>query len=846
MDAATITAPFWADLERHGDAVALRAATEALTYRQLAARVDGAASLLGEGRRLVLLRAANRVETVVWYLAALRGGHAVLVCADRDDQVAGLVAQYDPDWVVGPDGDAALRHHQPVHELHEDLALLLSTSGSTGSPKLVRLSGENIASNAGAIAEYLALTPDDRAITSLPLHYCYGLSVLHSHLAVGATVVLTESSVVDPCFWELARSAGVTGLAGVPHTFALLDRVGFEAALLPSLRYVTQAGGRLDPDDVVRWAAAGARDGWLLYVMYGQTEATARMAYLPPALAGRHPGAVGVAVPGGSFTIEPVPETDLPGHGEVVYRGPNVMLGYAETPADLALGRAVDELRTGDLGCITADGLLEISGRRNRFAKLFGLRIDLAAVEARLQAEAVTAMCASDDSRLYVVTTGEREVTAQIVRDVTGLGPSAVAVASVDDLPRLASGKPDHAAVTRLATAAESPPLRSGAGDVRALYARVLSLPDPGAIRGADTFVSLGGDSLSYVELSVALEDHLGHLPDGWHLCTIDALGGTTRTARSWLRRIDTSAVLRAVAIVLIVGNHVGTWLVPGGAHVLLAIAGFNLGRFSSTAGRVWPTVARIAVPSVCWIGLVAATTDGWGLTHALLVRSWVGPPDARWSYWFIETILALLVPVAAAYSVPAVRRLDRRRPFALPLAVGAVGLAIRFEVLDLPDQHLRLFRPQEVLWLFALGWAAARATSLRHRVLLAAGAGLATVDFFTNDLANVVLGAGVVVLVLVPRLPVPRVVAAPVASLAAASLHVYLVHWQVFPHLDAVPDVVATAVSLVVGVLAWRLTDRATDAGARALAHARSAFGRRTRPVSQPDLVDLAGAALR
>ena len=256
---------------------------------------------------------------------------------------------YDPDIVVrASDGDAVpeVRREESRHELHPDLALLLSTSGSTGSPKLVRLSADSVQANAAAIAQYLHLRPSDTAVTTLPLSYCYGMSVVNSHLLVGASLELTDLSVVDPCFWELARAAEVTSFAAVPYTFDLLERVGFEHMNLPSLRYITQAGGRLDPDRVRSYAEMGLRQGWDLFVMYGQTEATARMAYLPPDQAAEHPHAIGVPVPGGSFRLEPVPGLD---DCELVYTGPNVMLGYAERPEDLALGRVITELHTGDL-----------------------------------------------------------------------------------------------------------------------------------------------------------------------------------------------------------------------------------------------------------------------------------------------------------------------------------------------------------------------------------------------------------------------------------------------------------------------------------------------------------------
>ena len=199
-----------------------------------------------------------------------------------------VLRSYDPDVVIDADGIHE-RRHGSAHRLHPDLALLLSTSGSTGSPKLVRLSRCNLVANATAIAEYLDIRQTDRAATTLPMSYCYGLSVIHSHLLRGAGLILTDRSVVDEEFWTLFRRHRGTSFAGVPYTFEMLERIGFDGIDLPDLRYVTQAGGRLSPERVRSFAALGERKGWQLFVMYGATEATARMAYLPPELAQSHP-----------------------------------------------------------------------------------------------------------------------------------------------------------------------------------------------------------------------------------------------------------------------------------------------------------------------------------------------------------------------------------------------------------------------------------------------------------------------------------------------------------------------------------------------------------------------------
>ncbi len=347
----------------------------------------------GFARRLVLIELQNTVSAIVSYLAALRAGHVVLIASDMGTRES-LVETYDPDVVVGPYADNVWRVIErragTRHDLHPDLALLLSTSGSTGSPKLVRLSYENLDSNAKSIAEYLGIGSTDRAMTSLPLSYCYGLSVLHSHLTRGAAVIVTGLSVVDPGFWNLALTAQATAFAGVPYTFELLDRVGFADLDLPSLRYITQSGGKLDADRVQRFAELGRRQGWDLVVMYGQTEATARMAYLPVDRVLDAPQAFGMPIPGGRFTIDD--------DSELIYHGPNVMLGYAQSPEDFALGRTIDYLCTGDLARRRHDGLYEIVGRRSRFLKLFGLRVDLDQLEHGLRLDGIQALCTGDDT----------------------------------------------------------------------------------------------------------------------------------------------------------------------------------------------------------------------------------------------------------------------------------------------------------------------------------------------------------------------------------------------------------------------------------------------------------------
>ncbi|MCD0448845.1 AMP-binding protein [Actinocorallia sp. API 0066] len=796
-------------LANHADRTAVVHRDGVLNYRELAERVADAAARLGAERRLVLLPCAHTVDALVVYLAALSAGHPLLLVPERASAQRSLIAAYDPDVVAEPDGSLTERRALSAHTLHPELALLLSTSGSTGSPKLVRLSRDNLQANAESIAAYLDIRPDDRAATTLPMSYCYGLSVINSHLLCGAGLILTDLSVGDPLFWDVFRDAQGTSLSGVPYTFDLLDRVGFADLRLPHLRYLTQAGGRMPAEQVVRYAELGRREGWDLFVMYGQTEATARMAYLPPDLATTHPEAVGLPVPGGAFRLDPVPDVPTPDVGELVYTGPNVMLGYAEGPADLALGRTVTELRTGDLARRAPDGLYEVVGRRGGFLKLYGLRIDPRRVEDLLARHGRTACCTGDedDNTLVVAVAGtpapEADPLRRLVAAEYGLPVRAVHVHVLAELPRLASGKPDLSAVRALprpAYAEDETPDR-----LVALYRRVLGRDD---VTEDSSFVSLGGDSLSYVEMSLALENELGHLPREWHLLPLrDLRASVPRTGwRARWHSLETGVLLRAVAIVLIVGSHIPLFTVRGGAHVLLAVAGFNLARFHLTSAtlrerrrHLWGSALRIAVPSALWIALAALLTDGYHLFQALLLHSLLGRDS---NYWFVEVIVYILLALTVLARVPALDRAERRFPFAAPLVLLGAGLVLRYDVLEV---RTLLHLPNAIVafWMFPLGWAAARADTTTKRLLLTFAALLTVPGYFGPDelVRETVIITGLTLLIWARSLLVPRPLDRLAGLLAASTLYIYLTHWQVYPLLADYSPLLALAASLITGV---------------------------------------------
>lgn len=795
-------------LRDHGERIAVVTETEQLSYLRLAERVQDVTDRFGARRRLVLLETRNDIHTLVHYLGALAGHHVVLPVPPGRDH-GEIVATYRPDVVVDSTGLHVLA--DGVHDLHEDLALLMSTSGSTGSPKMVRLSRRNLIANARSIADYLGITETDRAATTLPMSYCYGLSVIHSHLLVGASLILTDHSMSDRRFWELFACHRGTSFAGVPYTFELLEHAGFPQMTLPHLRYVTQAGGRMPADRVRRFAALGAQQGWQLFVMYGATEATARMAYLPPDLAYTRPTAIGRAIPGGSLSIEPVDGWPEDGTGELVYRGDNVMMGYAHQRHDLELGATLDALRTGDIARRTADGLYEVVGRRSRFVKMYGLRIDLAQVENTLREAGVRALCTDHGERLAVVAAGDhdRDDIQRLAAHASGVPAGAVAAVCLPELPMLPSGKPDYPAAG--VVAADAAAAGETGTDLRMLFADVLHL-DPATVGRDTSFVDLGGNSLTYVTMSVRLERALGRLPADWQrlpLRDLEVLPATTpRWWHSWGATLETSVALRAVAIVLIVGSHADLFELWGGAHILLGVAGYNFGRFCLTplprAERIRHlrrTIAWIAVPSVAWVAITLALTDDYRWTNLLLANKFLGPHDSMTAgrLWFVEVLVWILVALAALFWLPAMDRTERSQPFTLAALFLAVGLALRYDVLGLGIGRDAWFTVL-AFWFFAAGWVASKATTTLQRAVVTAVVVVGLLGYFDSTEREVMVLCGLVLLIWLPTVRCPAAVAAAAGVVAEASLYTYLTHYQVYP-LFGDHRLIGVIASIVVGV---------------------------------------------
>ena len=437
----------------------------AFTYGALQGDGDRfAESISARHKTLGFILCRNTPECLVAYLGALRGGHAVcLLDAELDPELLShLLDIYAPDWIFTTeirdiadyashqvDQGFLLRRNsgEPATELEPELAVLLPTSGSTGSPKLVRLAFRNLQANACSIVQYLGITDADRAITSLPMAYSYGLSVLHSHLLAGGRLLMTTGSFLQREFWDFFSQQQPTSLAGVPYHYETMLRMRMLDKQLPGLQTLTQAGGRLAPDRIAEVQKISLHRGRRFFVMYGQTEATARISYVPPERLNEKIGSIGVAIPEGQLSLDPCTE-------ELLYSGPNVMLGYAENRSDLAKGDEMKGmLRTGDKARQDDEGYYYIVGRLKRFLKIFGKRFSLDEMETLIGQHVGTAVaCFGSDDNVHIAVerSTNGQAVATVVKDMLKIHPSAFRIVRVDTIPRLPNGKLDYQSLARL------------------------------------------------------------------------------------------------------------------------------------------------------------------------------------------------------------------------------------------------------------------------------------------------------------------------------------------------------------------------------------------------------------
>lgn len=359
---------------------------------------------LKKKRLLCLVECYNSYESILSYISILSYGSVPLLVNEDLNEVffKRYLLKFLPDFVVTKRKNFSKKYKlvksinnlffyksktKNKKKLFKDLAILLPTSGSTGSSKMVRISYKNLYSNTLDICNFLKIKKKDNAITTMPFSYTYGMSIINSHLMRGANIFVYSGSVIQKNFFDILKKFKITTFGGVPYIYKLLIKIGLERLKIKSLKYITHAGGALDSNSLLQLYRFCKQNNLEFISMYGASEATSRMSYLPFIDMKKKIGSIGKGLQN-SFVIKDQSNKKIIEpfkKGELVYEGDNVCLGYAHNWKDLALGdKNLSILMTGDEGFFDNEGFFYISGRKSRYIKLYGHRISLDEIEKSL------------------------------------------------------------------------------------------------------------------------------------------------------------------------------------------------------------------------------------------------------------------------------------------------------------------------------------------------------------------------------------------------------------------------------------------------------------------------------
>lgn len=435
-----------------------------LTYGELTAHIRAVKEVLPE-RELVFCLCDNKAGSLTGFLSLYDNKDVCLLLSSHIDRglLQTLFDTYSPSYMWMPSdmvsefefgeeysasGYSLCRTGKTAPQMHPELSMLMTTSGTTGSPKLVRHKYGNIESNARNVATVFGWTPDDRGIIDLPMQYTMGLNVINTHLYAGATVLLVSASLMSPLYWKFIKEKQGTNFTGVPYSYEILSKLRFQRMDLPLLHTLAEGGGKLSDAQFESFAIYAAEKGKRFFATFGTTETSARLAYLPPEDAVTHIGSIGTAIPEGKLSLidengNKINEAGI--EGELRYDGPNVTMGYGTKVEDLMKG---DEFNgtyfTGDIAKMDNDGYFYIVGRKKRFLKLFGLRVSLDQSEKIIkEAFNIECACTGNDElmRIYITDETLKDDVKKLIVEKTGLISKSFEVMAIHEIPRFESGK---------------------------------------------------------------------------------------------------------------------------------------------------------------------------------------------------------------------------------------------------------------------------------------------------------------------------------------------------------------------------------------------------------------------
>jgi long-chain acyl-CoA synthetase len=358
-------------------------------------------------KSIILMICNNSIQSFTAYISFIKNGHITILLDNSFSElfIKNIINKFKPNYIFSSknyfkndklkkilDIDGYLIFKTKIkknYKINYINNLLLTTSGTTQNPKMVRLSNKNLYANTKNIIDYLNIKSNHTTITTMPMAYSYGLSIINSHIEAGSSIVVNNKTIFDKAFWKAIEKFKVTSFGGVPSFYEMLKRLKVENMKLNSLKYLTQAGGKLDLNSLKNLNNIFKLKKIKFYIMYGQTEAGPRMSYLSPKMIDKFPGSIGKPLKNSFFEIIDESGKKIKnslGEGELVFYGDNVSLGYAKNIIDLYKGdENKKKLYTGDIGIRNKEGFYFITGRKNRFIKISGLRIDIEDIEQFLK-----------------------------------------------------------------------------------------------------------------------------------------------------------------------------------------------------------------------------------------------------------------------------------------------------------------------------------------------------------------------------------------------------------------------------------------------------------------------------
>lgn len=437
-----------------------------LTYKQVLTEADKIKKRIKK-RSLILIVSENSIGSLIAYIFCIINNHVGIIIdlKTTKQNILKIFKDYQPNYIFISKKnnslfkkvcsekytffDQSLMKNKLTQEkkINKSLSLLLSTSGSMGSVKFVKLSRSNLKYNTDSIINYLKINKKDSAITNLPISYSYMLSIINTHFEVGGSIVISKYSLVEKEFWETLKNSKVTSFNGVPYTYEMLSRIDLKNIKIDTLKYLTHAGGKLEKDKLKEIIKFCKKNNLKFFSMYGQTEASPRISYLKPEFSEKKIGSIGKGIPGnkiyimdnsGKKILKPFVE------GEIICEGKNVFMGYSKNYNDLKNANEENyKLKTGDLGFFDKDGFFYITSRINKLAKIFGYRIDIGALENLMSQKGYKVACLSDNKKIFIFIEKKYNKTDLInaISKITNLNIGSFELIKLKYLPRTSNNK---------------------------------------------------------------------------------------------------------------------------------------------------------------------------------------------------------------------------------------------------------------------------------------------------------------------------------------------------------------------------------------------------------------------